>query len=77
MKKVLTLSSRKRDENLMVVTAVEGYSFEHGMGEKEVFDLFSRHNIFNLLRSQYDTLHTQSLDESVSFAEDVLSRVGK
>ena len=58
----------------MVVTAVEGYSFEYGMNEKDVFDLFSRHNVFNLLRSQYDTLHTQSLDESVSFAEDVLSR---
>ena len=66
--------SKKRDENLMVVTAVEGYSFERGMNEKEVFDLFNRHNIFNLLRSQYDMLHTQSLDESVSFAEDVLSQ---
>ena len=69
--------SRKRDENLMVVTAVEGYSFEYGMDEKDVFDLFSRYNVFNLLRSQYDTLHTQSLDERVSFAEDVLSRVTK
>ena len=61
----------------MVVTAVEGYSLEHSMDEKDVFDLFSRHNIFNLLRSQYDTLHTQSLDESISFAEDILSRVTK
>ena len=69
--------SRNRDENLMLVAAVEGYSFEHGMNEKDVVDLFSRHNVFNLLRSQYDTLHTQSLDESVSFAEDVLSRVVK
>ena len=69
--------SRETDENLMIVTAVEGYSFEHDMNEKEAFDLFSRHNVFNLLRSQYDTLHTQSLDESVSFAEDILSRVAE
>ena len=61
----------------MLVAAVEGYSFEHGLNEKDVFDLFSRHNIFILLRSQYDTLHTQSLEESVSFAEDVLSKVMK
>ena len=61
----------------MVVVAVEGYSFEYGMNEKDAFDLFSRHNVFNLLRSQYDTLHTQSLEESISFAEDVLSRVAK
>jgi hypothetical protein len=59
----------------MVVAAVEGYSFGHGMDEKDAFDLFSRHDLFDLLRSQYDTLHTQSLDESVSFAEDILSRV--
>ena len=69
--------SRHRDENLMVVAAVEGYSFEHGLNEKDVFDLFSRYNLFNLLRSQYDTLHTQSLDESVSFAKDFLSRVAR
>ena len=71
----VAIMSRMRDENLMIVTAVEGYSFEHGTNEKDVFDLFRRHNIFSLLRSQYDTLHTQSLDESVSFAEDVLSKV--
>ena len=69
--------SRRRDENLMVVAAVEGYSFIHGMETKEAFDLLRRYNVFELLRSQYDTLHTQSLDESVSFAEDVLSRENK
>ena len=69
--------TKNRDENLMVVAAVEGYSFEHGINEKDVFDLFSRHDIFNLLRSQYDILHTQSLEESVSFVRDVLSRVAK
>jgi len=65
--------SRRRDENLMVVTAVEGYSFRHGVTTKETFELFRRCGIFDLIRSQYDTLHTQSLDESISFAEDVLS----
>ena len=69
--------NRKRDENLMVVAAVEGYSYEYGMHEKDVFDLFSQYDIFNLLRSQYDTLHTQSLDESISFAKDVISRLTK
>jgi len=69
--------NRKRDENLMVVAAVEGYSFEYGMNEKDVFDLFSQYNIFNLLRSQYDTLDTQSLDESIYFAKDVISRLTK
>ena len=69
--------SRIRDENLMIVTAVEGYSFNHGIETEEAFDLFRRHNVFGLLRSQYDTLHTQSLDESILFAEDILSRVNE
>jgi hypothetical protein len=48
--KEVVVLNRQRDENLMVVTAVEGYSFEHGINEKDVFDMFSRHNVFNLLR---------------------------
>lgn len=69
--------SRERDENLIVIAAVEGYSFEHGMKTKDTFELFRQHNMFELIRSQYDVLHTQSLDESVIFAEDVLARVNK
>jgi hypothetical protein len=60
----------------MIVAAVEGYSFKHGMTARAAYELFKRHGVFALIRSQYDTLHTQSLDESVAFAEDVLSRMG-
>jgi hypothetical protein len=61
----------------MIVAAVEGYAFRHNMEEKDVFDLFRQHDVCNLIRSQYETLHTQSLNESISFAEDVLrSRSG-
>jgi hypothetical protein len=56
----------------MIVAAVEGYSFRHNMTSKDAFDLFARYDVLNSIRSQYDTLHTQSLDESVSFAEDIL-----
>ena len=31
-------------------------------------------NLLDLLRSQYEVLHTQDLNESVSFVEDVLAR---
>ncbi|GHV31394.1 hypothetical protein FACS1894167_13720 [Synergistales bacterium] len=67
--------SRKQNENLMIVAAVEGYSFRHNMASKDAFDLFARHDILNLIRSQYDTLHTQGLDENISFAEDVIHSV--
>ncbi|MDR0764690.1 MAG: DUF3791 domain-containing protein [Synergistaceae bacterium] len=64
---------RKRDENLKVVAALEGYSFKNDIDAKTAYDLFRRYDIFNLIRGEYDTLHTHTPDESVSFAEDALA----
>ena len=64
----------ERDKNLMLVCAVEGYSQRHNLPEKDVLTLFLKHGINNLIRKNYNALHTQDLDESISFAEDILSR---
>ncbi|MDR2608040.1 MAG: DUF3791 domain-containing protein [Treponema sp.] len=68
------MTHKERDQNLMIVTAVEGYSQRHNMAPADVLKLFLQHNITGLIRSQYNTLHTQSLDESIFFAEDILKR---
>jgi len=60
--------------NLMVVEAIEGYAYNHELNTKEVFELFTKKGILPLLRSQYQALHTQSLEESIHFVEDVLRR---
>ena len=65
----------ERDKNLMLVYAVEGYSHRHNLPEKDVITLFRRHGINQLIRKNYNALHTQDLDECISFAEDVLTRV--
>ena len=62
----------ERDQNLMLVYAVEGYSWRHNLSEKETIALFQKHGINELIRKNYNTLHTQDLDESISFAEDIL-----
>ena len=62
-----------RDKNLMLVYAVEGFSQRHKLPEKDVFSLFRKHGIIDLLREHYNALHTQGLDEGIAFAEDVLS----
>jgi len=67
----------ERDQNLMLVYAVEGYSQRHNLSEKYVMSLFLKHGINYLIRKNYNTLHTQDLDEAISFAEDVLSWKGK
>ena len=62
------------DKNLLVVTAIQGYAENHHISESEAFDKFSRHNIQNLIRDQYDALHTQPLEETIDFVEDVMKR---
>ena len=68
------MTDTERDQNLMFVYAVEGYSQQHNLSEKDVIVLFRKHGINHLIRKNYGALHTQDLDESISFAEDVLSR---
>ena len=63
----------ERDQNLMLVYAVEGYSQRHNMPENDVITLFRKYGINHLIRKNYNALHTQNLDECTSFAEDVLS----
>ena len=67
------VSSIEHDQNLMLVYAVEGYSQRHNVPEKDVISLFRKYGINHLIRKNYNTLHTQDFDESISFAEDVLS----
>ncbi|MDR1264029.1 MAG: DUF3791 domain-containing protein [Propionibacteriaceae bacterium] len=70
------MDERTRDENLLVVAAVEGYSRRHHVPARETIQTFARQGLLRLIRDNYPVLHTQSLDESVAFAEDVLARAG-
>ncbi|MCL2793592.1 MAG: DUF3791 domain-containing protein [Spirochaetaceae bacterium] len=67
------MAGTERDQNLMIVYAVEGYSQRHNISEKDVITLFLKHGVNHLIRKNYDALHTQDLDESIFFAEDVLA----
>ena len=62
------------DKNLLVVTAIQGYADNHNMPESEVFEKFQANNILTLIRNEYEALHTQPLEETIEFAEDVMKR---
>jgi hypothetical protein len=66
-------ATNEHDQNLMLVYAVEGYSQRHNLPAKEIIALFQKYGINRLIRENYNAFHTQDLDESISFAEDVLS----
>lgn len=65
---------RQRDENLMLVAAVEQYAKKYSIPTARSFALFRRYGINTLIRRHYNVLHTQPLDESFHFAEDILKR---
>jgi hypothetical protein len=65
---------QQRDENLMLVSAVELYANKYNMPTLAVFNLFDKYGVNTLIRHHYNALHTQSFDESFYFAEDVLKR---
>jgi len=64
----------ERDKNLLVVTAAELYAQAHELETKEAFGIFVKNNINGLIRKHYNVLHTQNLDESFLFADDILKR---
>ncbi|MDR0284835.1 MAG: DUF3791 domain-containing protein [Propionibacteriaceae bacterium] len=70
------MAERARDENLLVVAAVEGYSRRRRVPARDTILTFASVGLLRLIRDSYPVLHTQSLDESVDFAEDVLTRSG-
>jgi hypothetical protein len=66
--------TKQRDENLLVVVAVEEYARKYCMPTIAVIQLFERCNVLPLIRRNYATLHTQDLSETVAFAEDIVKR---
>ena len=53
------MTETEREQNLMIVYAVEGYSQRHNLPEKDVITLFKKHGINQLIRKNYNVLHTQ------------------
>jgi len=67
-------SNTVREENLLVVVAVEEYSRRHKIAAHETLGLFQKFGVIDYIRKCYDTLHTQDIYECVEFAEDILKR---
>ena len=63
-----------RDENLLVVFAVEEYARRHRISAHETLGIFLKFGVTESIRQYYETLHTQDIYECVSFAEDILKR---
>ncbi len=65
---------QKQESDLIFVVTTENYAARHKMSISNVLNLFSKKNIYNLLRSQYEVLHTLDFNESLEFVEDYLCK---
>ena len=74
MKGITMISNTNREENLLVVIAVEEYARRYNISAHETLSLFLKFGITDLIRQCYDTLHTQDIYECVNFADDILKR---
>jgi hypothetical protein len=68
------MMQKQRDENLMLVTAVEQYAQKYGIPTVKSLAIFRQYGITSLLRQHYNALHTQPLEESFYFADDIIKR---
>ena len=68
------MNDTQHDKNLLVVAAVEEYARRHQISAHETLGIFLKYGITDSIRDCYETLHTQDIYESVSFAEDILKR---
>ena len=68
------MNSIENDKNLLVIEAIEGFAFNHNISSSESLEIFNKYDLIKLIRSQYDVLHTQSLEESIEFIEAVVRR---
>jgi len=65
---------QQRDENLMLVAAVEQYAQKYGIPTTKSLMLFRQYDITALIRQHYNALHTQPIEESFYFADDIIKR---
>jgi len=66
--------SRERQENLIIVAAVDRYANMHNISPLQAYEDFDQFDLFNILRNNYEALHTQGLFEGAVFADDYISR---
>ena len=76
-KAAIKTTHTQQDKNLLVVFAVEEYARQHGISAHKTLGLFLKFGVTESIRKCYETLHTQSINECVSFAEDILVRKNK
>ena len=68
---------KEREQNLMVVAALDRFAEQEGLSLHDSVRIFRQYGIFDLLRDNYEALHTQGLYEGANFASDYIARASQ
>lgn len=63
--------SMQSDVEILSVQAVEYYAQKHHLPEGQVFDLFCRHQVFEKILIQHETLHQLDMNETFEYVEEM------
>ena len=64
--------SIQSDVEILSVQAVEYYAQKHHLSEAEVFDLFCKHQVFEKILIQHETLHQLDTTETFQYVEEII-----
>ena len=64
--------SIQSDVEILSVQAVEYYAQKHHLSEGDVFDLFCKHQVFEKILIQHETLHQLDTTETFQYVEEII-----
>ena len=69
------IMSIQSDVEILSVQAVEYYAQKHHLSEAEVFDLFCKHQVFEKILIQHETLHQLDTAETFQYVEEIIKKM--
>ena len=57
---------------ILSIQAVEYYAQKHHLSEAEAFDLFCKHQVFEKILIQHETLHQLDTTETFQYVEEII-----
>ena len=65
--------SIQSDIEMLSIQALEYYAKKHNLSEERAFDLFYKHQVFEKILIQHETLHQLDITDTFQYVEEILS----
>lgn len=67
------IMSIQSDVEMLSIQALERYAKKHGISEENAFDLFYKHQVFEKILIQHETLHQLGIEDTFQYVEEIIS----